>query len=80
MKLEKHAQQPHVLWPDFYQMPKIGKSTQRKMSGCLGVGGRKKEWLLMHTGFLSGIMKNVLKVDSGDVYITLLYTNTILRI
>ena len=59
----------HIVWLNFYEVSKIGKSIHRKwISGCQRVGrGSNEEWLLKSTGFFLGIEKNVLKLNSGMV-------------
>ena len=59
----------HIVWLNFYEVSKIGKSIQRKwISGCQRVGrGSNEEWLLKSTSFFLGIEKNVLKLNSDMV-------------
>ena len=45
--------------------------TESSFSGCQSLtGGENREWLLMYTGFLFGVIENVLELDGGNGYTT----------
>lgn len=60
---EAKYERPHTVRFHVYGMSRLGRSTEREVSGCQGLGGRESGEGLMGKGLLLWDDKNVLKLD-----------------